>query len=99
MLGPQLIADTGDGLQQHVVAPVLNRVEFAHAASSALVGVRTQAGGYVAQATSVDYPPETSWLMLLSTAGHEGLGRAMRAYGYGLSASAFFGNAGLAWQT
>jgi hypothetical protein len=99
VLGANLIADTGNRLRHQFVAHALNRGDFARAASSALRDVRAHAVAYLAEAAGVDYPPESSWLPLLSTAGQDGLGKAMRAYGHGLSASAFFGNGGLAWQT
>jgi alkylation response protein AidB-like acyl-CoA dehydrogenase len=38
-------------------------------------------------------------LKLLTANGPEGLAASMRAYGYGLCSSRFFGSAGLAWQT
>jgi hypothetical protein len=99
VLGSNLIADTGNRLRHQFVAHALNRAALARAASTALGDVRAHAAAYLTDAANIDYPPESSWLTLLATTGHEGLGKAMRAYGHGLSASAFFGNAGLAWQT
>lgn len=94
--GPQLIADTGNPLGQRFVAPVLNRAQLTRLASTALARVQEQAGRHASRAADVEYAPESSWLSLLST---EGIGKAMRAYGFGLSSTGFFGNAGLAWQT
>lgn len=99
VLGANLIADTGNPLRSRFLTHALNRGVFARAAASALAGARERAANYLARAASAEYPRETTWLALLSTTGLQGLADAMRGYGHQLSASPFFGSAGLAWQT
>lgn len=99
VLGANLIADMGNPLRPRFLTHALNVGAFARGASSSLADAAQRASDYLDRTAHADYPPETTWLALLSTAGLEGLGDAMRGYGHELSSSAFFGNAGLAWQT
>jgi hypothetical protein len=98
VLGPHLIADAGNPLRQDFLAGALDVAEFARKAASAFDGVRECAGAYAARHSAVDYPAQSSWLSLVSQQGSAGLASAMRASGYGLTGSKFFGNAALAWQ-
>ena len=100
VLGPKLIADTGNPLRAHFLADAIDPAQFDRAAASSFAGVRAQALEYVAaQTRDLDYPAAADWMGLVAADGTRGLGAAMRGYGYSLSDSAFFGNVGLAWQT
>jgi len=99
VLGPSLIADTGNTLRGRFVADAVDPARFVRNASSAIARVREGAAAYVARQAAVDYAPESTWTTLLTGEGHRGLASAMRAYGYHLHGSGYFGTAGLAWQT
>lgn len=100
VLGPKLIADTGNPLRAHFLADAIDLAQFDRAAASSFAEVRVQALEYVAaQTRDLDYPAEVDWMGLVTTDGAQGLGAAMRGFGYSLSDSSFFGNVGLAWQT
>lgn len=98
VLGPNLMADTGNRARQHFVAGAVEPARFVRAASSAFAAVRKQAPAYAARHAAMDYTPESTWTSLLGNDGNRGLASAMRAYGYDLCASGFFATAGLAWQ-
>ncbi|MBJ7336383.1 acyl-CoA dehydrogenase family protein [Mycolicibacterium sp.] len=100
VLGPKLVADTGNPLRSGFLADAVDPARFDRTAASSFADVRATASEYVTEHTrEVDYPAETEWLGLVATDGADGLGRAMRGYGHSLSDSPFFGNIGLAWQT
>jgi len=99
VLGPSLVADTGNGLRGRFVADAVDPARFVRDASSALARVRDGVAAYVARQSAVDYAPEPTWTSLLTGEGHRGLASAMRSYGYHLHGSGYFGTAGLAWQT
>jgi alkylation response protein AidB-like acyl-CoA dehydrogenase len=96
VLGPGLIADAGNPMRGQFAADAVDPARFVRDASSAFARVQECSTRYVEPPV---YPPESSWLTLLSTDGHRGLASAMRAYGYHLHGSGFFATAGLAWQT
>lgn len=100
VLGPKLIADTGNQLRPHYLAAAIDPARFDRAATASFAGVRAHSPEYVRQQTGeFDYPTESSWMDLVAADGAKGLGAAMRGYGHSLSASSFYGNMGLAWQT
>jgi len=100
VLGPKLIADTGNPLRSQFLADAIDPAQFDRAAASSFADVRAQASDYVAtQTRELDYPTESKWMELVAADGTQGLGAAMRGYGHSLSDSSFFGNMGLAWQT
>ena len=100
VLGPKLIADTGNQLRPHFLAESIDPAQFDRAAAASFAEVREHAADYVAaQTRELDYPAESTWTELVAADETQGLGAAMRGYGNALSASPFFGNFGLAWQT
>lgn len=100
VLGPKLIADTGNQLRPHFLAESIDPARFDRAAATSFDEVRAHAADYVADQTrELDYPAESTWMGLVAEGGAHGLGAAMRGYGNSLSDSPFFGNVGLAWQT
>ena len=100
VLGPKLIADTGNQLRPHFLAAAIDPAQFDRAAAASFADVRAHASEYVADQTrELDYPVESTWMGLVAKDGVQGLGAAMRGYGNSLSASPFYGNIGLAWQT
>ncbi len=99
VLGPKLIADTGNKLRPHFLAEAIDPAQFDRAATARMAEVRAQALDYASHhIRELDYPPESRWQDLAASGAH-GLGAAMRGYGYSLSGSPFFGSMGLAWQT
>jgi alkylation response protein AidB-like acyl-CoA dehydrogenase len=100
VLGPKLIADTGNQLRPRFLADAIDPSRFDRAATSSFAEVRKQASTYVTEQTrAADYPAESTWMELVATDGARGLGAAMRGYGNSLGDSPFYGNVGLAWQT
>jgi alkylation response protein AidB-like acyl-CoA dehydrogenase len=100
VLGPKLIADTGNPLRPHFLADAVDPARFDRAATSSFADVRAGASEYIAaQTRELDYPAESSWMGLVAADGTQGLGAAMRAFGNSRSTSNFFGSMGLAWQT
>lgn len=100
VLGPKLIADTGNPLRSQFAAVAVDPARFDRAAADSFAAVRVRAAEYLdARAREFDYAAESSWLELVAADGADGIGAAMRAYGNALSSSAFFGNIALAWQT
>jgi alkylation response protein AidB-like acyl-CoA dehydrogenase len=100
VLGPKLIADTGNQLRPHFLAEAIDPAQFDRAAAASFADVRAHAADYVAaQTRELDYPAESTWMDLVAQDGVCGLGAAMRGYGNSLSASPFYGNIGLSWQT
>lgn len=100
VLGPKLIADTGNPLRPHFLAQAIDPAQFERIADAELARVRTNAPAYIEEQTGeLEYPAEKTWHELAVEDGARGLGAAMRAYGNSLSASEFFGSMGLAWQT
>jgi alkylation response protein AidB-like acyl-CoA dehydrogenase len=99
VLGPKLIADTGNPLRQHFLADATDPARFDRAAAVSFAGVRGTALEYIAaQTRELDYPAESSWMRLVAADGARGLGAAMRAFGNGVNTSEFFSSMGLAWQ-
>jgi alkylation response protein AidB-like acyl-CoA dehydrogenase len=98
VLGPHLLADEGNPLRRDFLTGALDVAGFARSTASAFDRVRECAGAYAERHDAVDYPAQSEWLSLVSKEGLAGLASAMRAFGYGLSRSDFFGNAALAWQ-
>jgi alkylation response protein AidB-like acyl-CoA dehydrogenase len=100
VLGPKLIADTGNPLREHFVASAFDPGGFDRAAADGFASVRDDAPDYIAAKTEqLEYPSASSWMDLVRDDGVAGLGAALRGYGNSLSDSPFFGNVGLAWQT
>jgi alkylation response protein AidB-like acyl-CoA dehydrogenase len=100
VLGPKLIADTGNPLREHFLAAAVDPGGFDRTAASEFASVRLGAPDYVTAMTKqLEYPSASTWMGLVRDDGATGLGAALRHYGNSLSDSAFFGNMGLAWQT
>jgi alkylation response protein AidB-like acyl-CoA dehydrogenase len=100
VLGPKLIADTGNPLRDHFLSASVDPGSFDRAAAADFASVRDDAAAYVAAVTKeLEYPSEATWMDLLRAEGTTGLSAALRGYGNSLSDSSFFGNVGLAWQT
>jgi alkylation response protein AidB-like acyl-CoA dehydrogenase len=99
VLGPKLIADTGNPLRPHYLDMALNGTEFAKQAHRAATAAADSASDYLrTRLADVDYAAEGDWTALVRDSGAEGLGAAMRAYGRARSDSPFFGAMALAWQ-
>ena len=100
VLGPKLIADTGNPLREQYLAAAVDPGRFQRAAAAAFGSVRDDALDYIAtQTQQLEYPSASTWMDLVRDGGAQGLATALRSYGNSLSDSAFFGNVGLAWQT
>lgn len=100
VLGPKLIADTGNPFRDQFLAAASDPAMYDRQAAAALAQVHARAVRYLESiAHNVDYPPESSWPALVRRKGQAGLGAAMRAYGNTLSSSSLFASIGLAWQT
>jgi alkylation response protein AidB-like acyl-CoA dehydrogenase len=98
VLGAHLIADAGNPLRRDFQAGALDVAALARDAACSFDRVQERAAGYAKHHSGVDYPAQSDWLSLISQEGSMGLASAMRALGYGLGGSNFFGNAALAWQ-
>jgi alkylation response protein AidB-like acyl-CoA dehydrogenase len=99
VLGPKLIADTGNPLRSQFLELATDPAHFGKRAYAARKAVRAASNGYFDDHTeSVQYAPESEWSALVAKEGPTGLGAAMRAYGNGLAASNFFASKALAWQ-
>ncbi|MCT7657198.1 acyl-CoA dehydrogenase family protein [Mycobacterium deserti] len=97
VLGPHLIADAGSALRSQFLAAASDPTAFDRLASTAYAQVRCSATDYLHAQSGTDYPDGSTWLKLAAVQ-QEGLGAAMRSYGYSLGASPLFSNIGLAWQ-
>jgi alkylation response protein AidB-like acyl-CoA dehydrogenase len=100
VLGPKLIADTGNPLRETFLAAAVDPSGFDRTAAATFASVRDDAPAYVAAKTlQLEYPSASTWMDLVRSDGATGLGAALRGYGNSLSDSPFFANMGLAWQT
>ena len=100
VLGPKLLADTGNPLREQFLSDAIDPARFDRAAAAGFVSVREDAPAYIAaQTRQLEYPPPSAWLDLVRSDGESGLGSALRGYGNSLSDSPFYGTIGLAWQT
>lgn len=100
VLGPKLIADTGNPMREHFLTAAIDPGGFDRAAAAGFAGVRDDAPAYIETHTQqLDYPSPSTWMDLVRDGGKSGLGAAMRGYGNSLSNSPFYGSMGLAWQT
>ena len=100
VLGPKLIADTGNPLREHFLTAAVDPSGFDREAAAGFASVRDDAPAYIAAVTQrLEYPSASTWMDLARSGGASGLGTALRGYGNSLSDSPFFGNMGLAWQT
>jgi alkylation response protein AidB-like acyl-CoA dehydrogenase len=100
VLGPKLIADTGNPLRERFLAETIDPAQFDRAAAAGFASVRDEAPAYIAAATQQsEYPSASTWMDLVRADGESGLGAALRGYGHALSDSPFYGDMGLAWQT
>lgn len=97
VLGPHLVADVGSTDRSQFISAAIDPADFDRAASTARSEVQSVAREYLcAISERADYPDESSWLSM-GTA--DGLGEAMRGYGYTLASSPLLGNVALAWLT
>ena len=100
VLGPKLIADTGNPMREHFLTATIDPGAFDRAAGAGFTRVRNDAPAYIAaQTQQLDYPSAPTWMDLARDGGELGLGAAMRGYGNSMSDSPFYGSMGLAWQT
>ena len=100
VLGPKLIADTGNPLRANFLEDATEPARFNQEARLAFRQARMEARSYVAACTQeVDHSSEPSWRGLVAADGTYGLAAAMRSYGYALNASEFYASVGMAWQT
>lgn len=99
VLGPKLIADTGNPLRRNYLEAAADPAEFARRAAQSLRSATAATDSYIAEhITGVPYAPQSRWRELVAAEGTTGLAEAMRAYGHSLCDSAFFATFGLAWQ-
>ena len=99
VLGPKLIADTGNALRGRFLELATDPAHFGRRAYVARKVVRAASDEYFDTRTEVvNYAPESDWSALVTKEGATGLGAAMRAYGHSLASSNFFANKALAWQ-
>lgn len=97
VLGPKLIADTGNPLRDRYVEFASDRARFTRQAHAATRDVQAQRY-FSSHIDVVDYAPESTWQKLVASEGATGLGTALRAYGYRFGDSAFFASTALACQ-
>jgi len=98
VLGAHLIADAGNPLRRDFLAGALDVAALARDAACGFDRVRESAAEYAGRHATPDYPAQSDWLSLISKEGSLGLASAMRAFGYALGESDFFGTAALGWQ-
>jgi alkylation response protein AidB-like acyl-CoA dehydrogenase len=99
VLGPKLIADTGNPLRSQFLGLVGDRARFGKHAYAAWNEVRAESDAYFTEhVNAVDYAAPSSWPTLVADGGPAGLAMAMRGYGHDLSDSPFFASRALAWQ-
>jgi alkylation response protein AidB-like acyl-CoA dehydrogenase len=99
VLGPKLIADTGNPLRGQFLELATDRAHFGKRAHAAREAVGADSAVYfAAHVDGIAYAPKDDWSDLVAEKGTAGLGTAMRAYGHGLADSTFFANKALAWQ-
>lgn len=99
VLGPKLIADTGNPLRGQFLELATDPAHFGKRAYAARKAVRAASDGYFgAHIDGVEYAPESDWSALVTKEGAAGLGAAMRTYGHSLASSNLLANKALAWQ-
>lgn len=99
VLGPKLIADTGNPLREAFLPLAGDPASFSRAEHTARRDVAASATEYFStHLGDVDYAESDSWADLVAAKGVEGLGIAMRSYGHRLSGSTLFASESLAWQ-
>ncbi|TAM65168.1 hypothetical protein [Mycobacterium sp.] len=99
VLGPKLIADTGNPLRARYLDMALDTTRFAkraHEAAQRAVGDTT--AYFDSRIRAIEYVPAADWTGLVRNRGAAGLGDAMRAIGRGVVDSPLFASLGLAWQ-
>lgn len=99
VLGPKLIADTGNPLRQQFLPLASDPAQFGRHARAAHREVADQADKYFnTNVDSVDFAPPSEWPALVAEKGVAGLGAAMHGYGHSLSDATLFASIALAWQ-
>jgi alkylation response protein AidB-like acyl-CoA dehydrogenase len=99
VLGPKLIADTGNPLRERYLKLATDPARYARLASQARSAIEAATDSYFrSQVDGVDYVPPSSWAQRVTEEGADGLGQALRSYGYRRNDSALFGSKALAWQ-
>lgn len=100
VLGPHLIADVDSPLRGQFLSAATDLAILDRAASDSRSNVESLAESYLRTIPeTINYPEESSWLSTATSDGADGLGEAMRGYGYTLSTAPLLGNVALAWQT
>ncbi len=99
VLGPKLIANTGNPLRERYLHAAADPAALNRTSANARAATADAAADYVTtQASAIEHPLETQWRQLVADSGATGLAVALRAYGNTLSDSNFFASFGLAWQ-
>jgi len=99
VLGPKLIADTGNPLRQQFLPLASDPAQFWRQAHAAHREVADQAEKYFnANVDNVDFAPPSAWPALVTDKGVAGLATAMHGYGHDLSDATLFASLALAWQ-
>lgn len=98
VMGPALVADTGNPFRSAFVDAAMNSGRFAQRANTALAQVATEAHSRMEDICATTYAPQTRWQTLTADSGRAGLAEAMRSFGNIRSASSYFASYALAWQ-
>lgn len=99
VLGPKLIADTGNPLRQQFLPLASDPAQFGRQAHAARREVANQAHEYFnANVDNADFAPPETWPGLVADKGVAGLGKAMHGYGHDQSDATLFASMALAWQ-
>ena len=99
VLGPKLIADTGNPLRQQFLTLAADPAQFGRQAHAARREVADQADTYFStNVDNADVAPPSAWPGLVAGQGIAGLGKAMHGYGHDQSAATLFASIALAWQ-
>ncbi|HEX3284603.1 MAG TPA: acyl-CoA dehydrogenase family protein [Mycobacterium sp.] len=99
VLGPKLIADTGNPLREQYLTLATDPVRYARLADQAHSAIAGEADAYFrSHVDKVEYPSPSSWTQLVAEKGAAGLGQALRSHGHLRNDSALFGSKALAWQ-
>ena len=99
VLGPKLIADTGNPLREQFLPLAGEPARFGRQAHAARRDVMAHADTYFkSHIDGVDSAAPSAWPGLVADKGVAGLGTAMHGYGHDLSDATLFASLALAWQ-
>jgi alkylation response protein AidB-like acyl-CoA dehydrogenase len=100
VLGPAIIADTGNALRSQFVSAASDPAQFNRRTHVHFADVLEGVGDYFTNhLRALEYAPESQWRSLVYEDGRAGLNMTLRACGHQLSDSPWFANMALVWQT